>query len=210
MRSFSDSHLCIKITTAPTPCYTFSSPISSSPSFFLFDLTERGFNPLRVAKASQSLWSEYNCHVDFCLIMSNEELHFPDSGNLVGDDRTSQLSWSSATEERLECTAWDAEYIQRWLRLDDTRSALQQQHRDMLELEYDRAELEDWSLSLSTDDLREHWKKLDATTPSQISISTLPSIQENNQLELEEDSNECLWNNSRLVEAANTLILQFN
>lgn len=65
----------------------------------------------------------------------------------------------------------------------------------MLELEYDRAELEDWSLSLSTDDLREHWKKID-TTPSQISISTLPSIQENNQLELEEDANECLWNNS--------------
>ncbi|CAH1986574.1 unnamed protein product [Acanthoscelides obtectus] len=32
--------------------------------------------------------------------------------------------------------------------------------------------------------------------PSQISISTLPSIQENNALELEEDANECLWNNS--------------
>lgn len=37
---------------------------------------------------------------------------------------------------------------------------------------------------------------LEATTPGQISISTLPSIQENNALELEEDSNECLWNNS--------------
>lgn len=68
----------------------------------------------------------------------------------------------------------------------------------MLELEYDRAELEDWSLSLSNDDLREQWKKMDsALTPGQISISTLPSIQENNTLELEEDSNECLWNNSR-------------
>lgn len=98
----------------------------------------------------------------------------------------------------MECAAWDAEYIQHWLRLDETRSTLQQQHRDMLELEYDRAELEDWSLSLSNDDLREHWRKMDmVTTPGQISISTLPSIQENNTLELEEDANECLWNNSR-------------
>lgn len=117
------------------------------------------------------------------------------------------------TEERLEYTTWDSDYIQQWLRLDETRSTLQQ-HRDMLELEYDRAELEDWSLSLSNDDLREQWKKVDATTPGsfgmfcqanlfkvafctgQISISTLPSIQENNALELEEDANECLWNNS--------------
>lgn len=100
---------------------------------------------------------------------------------------------SSATDDRLECTTWDAEYIQQWLRLDETRSAMQQQQ---LELEYDRAELEDWSLSLSTDDLREQCKKIEALTPGQISISTLPSIQENNTLELEEDSNECLWNNS--------------
>lgn len=225
------------------------------------------------------------------------------SGNanieLCTDDKSSQISWSSVAEERLECAAWDAEYIQHWLRLDETRSALQQQHRDMLELEYDRAELEDWSLSLSNDDLREAWKKHDAATPGQvrydqiknyftsvlktyinhnlklpilnsdgvvvsnlgpnkkavsfiniffkfkinsinfkqisfacgvfcnstssqhwrvtitcirklysvktilfffghlqISISTLPSIQENNTLELEEDSNECLWNDS--------------
>lgn len=48
----------------------------------------------------------------------------------------------------------------------------------MLELEYDKAELEDWSLSLSNDDLREQWKKLDVvSTPGQISITTLPSIQ---------------------------------
>lgn len=83
------------------------------------------------------------------------------------EDKTSQLSWSSATEEKLECTTWDAEYIQQWLRLDETRSTLQQ-HRDMLELEYDRAELEDWSLSLSNDDLREQWKKLDAATPGKL------------------------------------------
>ncbi|VEN47600.1 unnamed protein product [Callosobruchus maculatus] len=177
MRSFSDSHLCIKITTAPSPCYTFSSPISSTPSIFLVDITEKSVNPLRRTRGTNTLWGNANLEI------------YP-------EDRTSQRSWSSTTDDRLECTTWDAEYIQHWLRLDETRLTLQQQHRDMLELEYDRAELEDWSLSLSNDDLREQWKKMDVTTPGQISISTLPSIQENNALELEEDANECLWNNS--------------
>lgn len=117
----------------------------------------------------------------------------------------SRSAWSSPAEEN-GAAFFDAEYVQHWLRLDETRTALQQHHRDMLELEYDRAELEDWSLSLSNDDLREQWKRLDALTPGQISIAsangsasasvTLPSIQENNALELEEDANECLWNNS--------------
>ncbi|XP_064211325.1 uncharacterized protein LOC661743 isoform X3 [Tribolium castaneum] len=166
MRSFSDSHLCIKITTAPSPCYSFSSPISSSPSIFLLDITDK--NPLRRAKATSTLWG--NTNLEIC-----------------------DESWPSPAE--VECPTWDAEYIQQWLRLDETRTTLQQQ-RDLLELEYDRAELEDWSLSLSNDDLREQCKRLEALTPGQISISTLPSIQENNALELEEDSNECLWNNS--------------
>ncbi|KAJ8950256.1 hypothetical protein NQ314_007961 [Rhamnusium bicolor] len=138
-------------------------------------------------------------YIPLNLLNLNQRNSFPPRNTnieLCAEDKASQLSWSSVAEDRLECTAWDAEYIQHWLRLDETRSALQQQHRDMLELEYDRAELEDWSLSLSNDDLREHWKKVDAATPGQISISTLPSIQENNTLELEEDSNECLWNNS--------------
>ncbi|XP_072380068.1 uncharacterized protein [Diabrotica undecimpunctata] len=178
MRSFSDSHLCIKITTAPSPCYTFSSPISSSPSIFLVDITEKSINPLRRTRGTSTLWGN-STNLEIC-----------------AEDAKSPLSWSSGADDRLECTAWDAEYIQHWLKLDETRSTLQQQHRDMLELEYDRAELEDWSLSLSNDDLREQWKKSDVTTPGQISISTLPSIQENNALELEEDSNECLWNNS--------------
>jgi hypothetical protein len=56
MRSFSDSHLCIKITTAPSPCYSFSSPISSSPSIFLLDITDK--NPLRRAKATSTLWGK--------------------------------------------------------------------------------------------------------------------------------------------------------
>lgn len=78
----------------------------------------------------------------------------------------------------------------------------------MLELEYDNAELEDWSLSLSSDDLREQWKK-EATTPGQLSVSTLPSIQENNALELEEDNNECLWNNSSYMVTKNFLFKTF-
>ncbi|XP_048518949.1 uncharacterized protein LOC109542012, partial [Dendroctonus ponderosae] len=151
MRSLSDSHLCLKITAAPTPSCAWASPLSSSPSIFLLDLTEKRLNPLRRARASSALWG--------------------------------------TPEERLECTAWDAEYIQQWLRLDDAP-------KDVLELEYDRAELEDWSLSLSSDELREHWRRLDAPTPGQISVATLPSIQENNALELEEDANECLWNDS--------------
>ncbi|XP_044754121.1 uncharacterized protein LOC123313336 isoform X2 [Coccinella septempunctata] len=175
MRSFSDSHLCIKITTAPSPCYTFSSPISSSPSIFLVDITEKKKNALRRARGTSTLWGNSNVE--------------------AFDEKSSQVSWSSAIDDRLECASWDTEYIQHWLRLDETRTALQQ-HRDLFELEYDRTELEDWSLSLSNDDLRESWKKSEATTPGQISISTLPSIQENNALELEEDANECLWNNS--------------
>ncbi|XP_015594975.1 uncharacterized protein LOC107267543 isoform X2 [Cephus cinctus] len=124
MRSFSDSHLCLKLTTAAngTP-YNIASPIGSS-----------------------------------SLLLVDEE-------------------------------GWDAEYVQQWLRLDDTRSA--QQHRDLLELEYDRAELEDWSFSLSTEDLVQNdhstWKE-PPTTPA------LPAIKEHNPLELEEDANECLWN----------------
>lgn len=74
-------------------------------------------------------------------------------------------------------------------RLDDSRSA--QQHRDLLELEYDRAELEDWSFSLSTEDLRTEptWKE----EPRPLA-PTLPAIKEHNPIELEEDANECLWN----------------
>ncbi|KAL1490154.1 hypothetical protein ABEB36_012894 [Hypothenemus hampei] len=166
MRSFSDSHLCIKITTAPTSCYSFNSPISSSPSIFLLDFTEKTINPLRRTRGTNTLW-----------------------GNSSAD------LGENSNDDRLECTTWNADYIQQWLRLDETRTTLQQ-HRDMLELDYDRADLEDWSLSLSNDDLREQWKKFEAATPGQISISTLPSIQENNTLELEEDANEYLWNNS--------------
>ncbi|XP_011629535.1 uncharacterized protein LOC105422023 isoform X1 [Pogonomyrmex barbatus] len=127
MRSFSDSHLCLKLTTTAnfTP-YKLPSPMGSS-----------------------------------SLLLVEEE-------------------------------GWDAEYVQQWLRLDDSRSA--QQHRDLLELEYDRAELEDWSFSLSTEDLVQNesamWKEQPATT----NTPALPAIKEHNLVELEEDANECLWN----------------
>ncbi|KAK0079265.1 hypothetical protein PV325_001456, partial [Microctonus aethiopoides] len=90
----------------------------------------------------------------------------------------------------VEEEGWDAEYVQQWLRLDDSRSA--QQHRDLLELEYDKAELEDWSFSLSTDDLRSEsstWKEENRSI-----TSVLPAIKEHNPIELEEDASECLWN----------------
>lgn len=61
-------------------------------------------------------------------------------------------------------------------------------------MEYDRAELEDWSFSLSTEDLAQNesvtWKEQPATS----NTPALPAIKENNLLELEEDANECLWN----------------
>ncbi|XP_016844948.1 uncharacterized protein LOC100678286 isoform X2 [Nasonia vitripennis] len=129
MRSFSDSHLCLKLTaTANIASYPIASPAGGSSSLLL-----------------------------------------------------------------VEEDGWDAEYVQQWLRLDDSRSA--QQHRDLLELEYDQAELEDWSFSLSSEDLAPsdssntapQWKE-PALTPA------LPAIKEHNQLELEEDASECLWN----------------
>ncbi|XP_044733100.1 uncharacterized protein LOC123295728 isoform X2 [Chrysoperla carnea] len=159
MRSFSDSHLCIKITTAPSPCYSISSPITSTPSVLLLDV-----NPLRRTRGNASL-----APVD---------------------------SWGSNLDLEPTNQHWDSEYIQHWLKLDETRSNLQQQHRDLLELEYDRAELEDWSLSLSAEDVRDTQITEPIQTPGQVSIATLPSIQEGSTVELEEDSSECLWNDS--------------
>ncbi|XP_029155242.1 uncharacterized protein LOC114928309 isoform X3 [Nylanderia fulva] len=127
MRSFSDSHLCLKLTTTAnfTP-YKLPSPMGSS-----------------------------------SLLLVEEE-------------------------------GWDAEYVQQWLRLDDSRSA--QQHRDLLELEYDRAELEDWSFSLSTEDLVQNESAMWKEQPTATNTPALPAIKEHNLLELEEDANECLWN----------------
>ena len=67
-------------------------------------------------------------------------------------------------------------------------------------MEYDRAELEDWSFSLSSEDLRSEsgtshgWKEGSLPIGSQPATSALPAIKEHNPIELEEDANECLWN----------------
>lgn len=191
MRSFSDSNLCLKLTTSATQCgenfYTFSSP--SSPSMILLDVMpiiqrEKKNHPLRRTRGTASLVSP-------C----------PTAADNVDTVPPSRNSWVSNIDEQVDGCQYDAEYVQHWLQLDDTRSALQQQHRDLLDLEYDQAEMEDWSLNLSCEDLQDsQWKRnstqSDAITPGQISLSTLPSIQENNTLELEEDVSECLWNNS--------------
>lgn len=91
--------------------------------------------------------------------------------------------------------------------MDDTRSA--QQHRDLLELEYDRAELEDWSFSLSTEDLVQNeivaWKEPVIST-------ALPAIKEQNPVELEEDANECLWNGASYLadRTGGELVINYN
>ncbi|KAL0893595.1 hypothetical protein ABMA27_013776 [Loxostege sticticalis] len=164
VRSFSDSHLCLKLlasTTCPTSC--LDSPTPSS-GVLVLDLKPAPERPLRRPAIASTTSSE-------------------------------RVSWGSTVDDRADCSQYDADYVQHWLELDDARSALQQRHRDLADLEYDRAELEDWSLSLSCEDLRDRQSPFaEITTPGQISLSTLPSIREDDALELEEDVGDCLWN----------------
>ncbi|XP_073944385.1 uncharacterized protein isoform X3 [Choristoneura fumiferana] len=164
VRSFSDSHLCLKLlagTTCPTSC--LDSPTPSS-GMLVLDLNPGPERPLRRPV-------------------------------IVSTTSSERVSWGSTADERADGSQYDADYVQHWLELDDARSALQQRHRDIAELEYDRAELEDWSLSLSCEDLRDRQSPFaEITTPGQISLSTLPSIREDDALELEEDVGDCLWN----------------
>ncbi|RVE54999.1 hypothetical protein evm_000366 [Chilo suppressalis] len=164
VRSFSDSHLCLKLlagTTCPTSC--LDSPTPSS-GVLVLDLKPAPERPLRRPAIASTTSSE-------------------------------RVSWGSTVDERADGSQYDADYVQHWLELDDARSALQQRHRDIADLEYDRAELEDWSLSLSCEDLRDRQSPFaEITTPGQISLSTLPSIREDDALELEEDVGDCLWN----------------
>lgn len=122
MRSFSDSHLCLKLAAA-TPraqasSCSLASSASSSPSVLVLETTVQP-HPLRRTKATVSLTT-------------------PGAGSATPYE---------TTDDDESSVWWDTDYIQHWLRLDETRGALQQQHRDMLELEYDHAELEDWSMS---------------------------------------------------------------
>ncbi|KAG8263754.1 NCK-associated protein 5 [Homalodisca vitripennis] len=148
MRSFSDSHLCLKL--APSTAAS-SYSLASAESVVLLERHQSA--PLHRARAAGSLLAT--------TLLEEED----DSGSWCSGD------W------------WDADYVQHWLRLDETRSALQQQ------MEYDTAELEDWSME------EEVWRR-EPLTHSQ----TLPSIQESTQAELEDDSSECLWNSSYLVD----------
>lgn len=163
VRSFSDSHLCLKF-VAGTTCATsyLDSPTPSS-GVLVLDIKPTPERPLRRVIASTT---------------SSE-----------------RVSWGSTVDDRADPAQFDADYVQHWLELDDARSALQQRHRDIVDLEYDRAELEDWSLSLSCEDLRDRQSPFaEITTPGQISLSTLPSIREDDALELEEDVGDSLWN----------------
>ncbi|GBP78999.1 hypothetical protein EVAR_63001_1, partial [Eumeta japonica] len=163
MRSFSDSHLCLKF-LADACVSSRLDTASPGSGVLVLDLTPAPDRPLRRALIAPVPSSE-------------------------------RSSWASVVDERAHSSQYDAEYVQHWLELDDARSALQQRHRDLADLDYDRAELEDWSLSLSCEDLRDrHSPFAEIATPGQISLSTLPSIREDDALELEEDVGECLWN----------------
>ncbi|KAJ2952538.1 hypothetical protein O0L34_g6857 [Tuta absoluta] len=167
VRSFSDSHLCLKF-VAGTTCHSscLDSPTPSS-GVLVLDLNPAPERPLRSRPAIPASTTS-----------------------------SERVSWGSTVDERVAGTQYENDYVQHWLELDDARSALQQRHRDLADLEYDRAELEDWSLSLSCEDLRDRQQSpfAEITTPGQISLSTLPSIREDDALELEEDVGDCLWN----------------
>lgn len=79
-------------------------------------------------------------------------------GAAEDEDRT---SWYSGGE------LWDMDYVQHWLRLDETRTAIQQR------MEYDATELEDWTM----DDggAGTGWKRLSSADGKQ---QSLPCIEE--------------------------------
>lgn len=182
IRSFSDSHLCLRLTASQyiENCLTLSSAISNTPSIQNMKVLPKDRRRKLLKRTNGT------CNL------------LPASKYSFDQNTQNRNSWTSNIDDQVDGCECDAEYVQHWLKLDDTRSSLQQQHRDLVE--YDQAELEDWSLNLSCEELDDdNWKKMsfnDVVTPGQLSISTLPSIQENNALELEEDVSECLWNNS--------------
>lgn len=181
MRSFSDSHLCLKFSPGPSSMlpisstFSLSSTTSSSPSVLVFDANTPDKPPrLRRSKGTTLLT---NVLQDYSTNVEDEDTE----------------SWSSAL---VEGSWWDADYVQHWLRLDESRSALQNQHR----AEYDQAELEDWSMQ---DEHDNSWRRIPALEPPPITpgIVTLPAIHEHvTSLDLEEDSSECLWNNASYLE----------
>lgn len=78
----------------------------------------------------------------------------------VGEDED-RTSWYSGGE------LWDMDYVQHWLRLDETRTAIQQR------MEYDAAELENWTMDDSGTGTG--WKKMSSMDGKQ---QSLPCIEE--------------------------------
>ncbi|KAJ1530783.1 hypothetical protein ONE63_005634 [Megalurothrips usitatus] len=199
--SFSDSHLCLSRLLHHAAAASFASTPASCPAatahkpVLLVDLgaghaaATAKPHPLRRARATPSLLTPPLPPLQLVAEELAEHGDEEDLGLAAG--------W------------WDADYVQHWLRLDETRSALQQRHREAYELEYDQAELEDWSLSLSCEELDLSWRRTAPAPPpapveapgSTHGNPQLPIIQENNSLELEEDASECLWNNASYLDA---------
>lgn len=167
IRSFSDSHLCLKL-NANSPLLT--APMN--PSVLFVDLVDKN-NPLRRSKATNSL-------------LSKEEEILQE----LEETQSSAGSWCSGAAEG--CW-WDTEYIQHCVRLDDVRLKPQ---KDILHLDYDNTELEDWSLSLSCEDIA----KGEASTPG-----TLPCAQDAEVAHLTVDTKESTemtsWNSAQSMES---------
>lgn len=112
----------------------------------------------------QFLISSVKIH-SFCFV-TTAQIH-KSTYLFVGDVRAVLLHVTQHNVELLR--RWDSDCVQQWLRLDDSRSALQQQ------LEYDAAaaELEDWSME---EDMWRHTHLAHS--------QTLPSIQVIHKLSL--------------------------
>ncbi|XP_025415025.1 uncharacterized protein LOC112686802 isoform X2 [Sipha flava] len=84
-------------------------------------------------------------------------------GGCCGEDED-RTSWYSGGE------LWDMDYVQHWLRLDETRTAIQQR------MEYDASELEDWTM----EDAGSSWKRMSSASAASTDgkQQSLPCIEE--------------------------------
>lgn len=114
MRSYSDSHLFLKLATAAAGCH------HHHPSHHYHQHQHYQHHHYQ-----HHHYQHYHHHLNH-----HQQQLLPDD-----EDRT---SWYSGGE------LWDMDYVQHWLRLDETRTAIQQR------MEYDASELEDWSMDEAT------------------------------------------------------------
>lgn len=112
-------------------------PLSLS---FSFINPRHSYPPLRCVPTVHNIMRSYS---DSHLFL---KLAAATGGCVEDEDRT---SWYSGGE------LWDMDYVQHWLRLDETRTAIQQR------MEYDAAELEDWSMDDGTGTAT-GWKRMSA------------------------------------------------